>query len=79
MGDASDSALLLFVDTFTSADTLRGVCPKIAEIPFNSKNKYALTLHETEGDFYNLLIKGIDYFYVTTNQTGQNRTSRPDE
>lgn len=48
VGDASDSALLRFVETFGSAAIIRQNFPKIAEIPFNSKNKYAVSVHKME-------------------------------
>lgn len=40
-GDASESALLKFVEqSFRSVKEMREKNPKVAEIPFNSTNKY---------------------------------------
>ncbi|KAL3887086.1 hypothetical protein ACJMK2_027042 [Sinanodonta woodiana] len=61
-GDASESALLkcyeLCIGNVTS---FRQKYKKIVEIPFNSANKYQLSIHETEdhnGCHYHLLMKG---------------------
>ncbi|KAI7809421.1 sodium/potassium-transporting ATPase subunit alpha-2 [Triplophysa rosa] len=48
-GDASESALLKCVELSSgSVETLRQNNPKVAEIPFNSTNKYQLSVHESE-------------------------------
>lgn len=40
-GDASESALLKFVEqSYSSVKEMREKSPKVAEIPFNSTNKY---------------------------------------
>ena len=40
-GDASESALLKFVElSLGSVELMRERSPKVAEIPFNSSNKY---------------------------------------
>lgn len=46
-GDASESAILKCME-LTVGGTLekRRKCPKIAEIPFNSTNKFHVTIHE---------------------------------
>ncbi|KTF92127.1 hypothetical protein cypCar_00005198 [Cyprinus carpio] len=48
-GDASESALLKCVELSSGCvQTLRDSNPKLAEIPFNSTNKYQLSIHEIE-------------------------------
>nr|XP_020664733.1 sodium/potassium-transporting ATPase subunit alpha-2-like [Pogona vitticeps] len=48
-GDASESALLKCVElSYGSVATMRTKNPKVAEIPFNSTNKYQLSIHEAE-------------------------------
>lgn len=40
-GDASESALLKFIEqSYSSVKEMREKSPKVAEIPFNSTNKY---------------------------------------
>lgn len=40
-GDASESALLKFIEqSYNSVNEMRQKNPKVAEIPFNSTNKY---------------------------------------
>jgi sodium/potassium-transporting ATPase subunit alpha len=48
MGDASDTGFLFFVENFMRVSTLRMQHPKLAEIPFNSKNKWMLTIVKAE-------------------------------
>ncbi|CAH8866467.1 unnamed protein product [Trichobilharzia szidati] len=60
-GDASESALLKCVElSFGGVTEYRRKNPKIAEIPFNSTNKYQLSIHETNDgdDRYLLVMKG---------------------
>ncbi|XP_064394340.1 sodium/potassium-transporting ATPase subunit alpha-3-like [Halichondria panicea] len=59
-GDASESALLkCFELEVGSIEKYREKHPKICEIPFNSTNKYQLSIHErADGDEYILVIKG---------------------
>lgn len=47
IGDASESAILKFMEAVQNCDvmTVREQNPKIAEIPFNSTNKFHLTIH----------------------------------
>lgn len=46
-GDASESAILKCMElTVGSVLEKRRKCPKIAEIPFNSTNKFHVTIHE---------------------------------
>ncbi|CAK9303887.1 unnamed protein product [Gordionus sp. m RMFG-2023] len=59
-GDASESALLKFVEmTFGAIDISREINRKVAEIPFNSTNKYQVSIHDIKGDNrYLLVMKG---------------------
>jgi len=53
-GDASEAALLRFTEIMTG-DTMsiRALTPKVCEIPFNSTNKYQVSVHrEEEKDIY---------------------------
>ncbi|XP_045154307.1 sodium/potassium-transporting ATPase subunit alpha-4 [Echinops telfairi] len=48
-GDASESALLKFIEqTYSSVREMRAKSPKVAEIPFNSTNKYQMSIHLEE-------------------------------
>uniref|UniRef100_A0A3Q3KAQ5 Sodium/potassium-transporting ATPase subunit alpha n=1 Tax=Monopterus albus TaxID=43700 RepID=A0A3Q3KAQ5_MONAL len=48
-GDASESALLKCMEVCCgSVKDMRARSPKVAEIPFNSTNKYQLSIHEVE-------------------------------
>lgn len=42
-GDASESAILKYVHELTDVPAFRATHPKVAEIPFNSVNKYQLS------------------------------------
>uniref|UniRef100_A0A8D0QKE0 Sodium/potassium-transporting ATPase subunit alpha n=1 Tax=Sus scrofa TaxID=9823 RepID=A0A8D0QKE0_PIG len=45
-GDASESALLKFIEqSYSSVKEMREKSPKVAEIPFNSTNKYQMSIH----------------------------------
>ena len=59
-GDASESALLKCCELMMgSVEGIRQKNPKIAEIPFNSTNKWQLSIHETPEDpRYLLVMKG---------------------
>ncbi|XP_012517341.1 PREDICTED: sodium/potassium-transporting ATPase subunit alpha-4 [Propithecus coquereli] len=60
-GDASESALLKFIEqTYSSVSEMREKNPKVAEIPFNSTNKYQMSIHLQEGSSqtHMLLMKG---------------------
>ncbi|XP_008432188.1 sodium/potassium-transporting ATPase subunit alpha-2 [Poecilia reticulata] len=49
VGDASESALLKCIEVCSgSVRDMRARNPKVAEIPFNSTNKYQLSIHEVE-------------------------------
>ncbi|XP_057713101.1 sodium/potassium-transporting ATPase subunit alpha-2 isoform X2 [Corythoichthys intestinalis] len=48
-GDASESALLKCIELCCgNVRKMRGLNPKVAEIPFNSTNKYQLSIHKAE-------------------------------
>ncbi|XP_030697783.2 LOW QUALITY PROTEIN: sodium/potassium-transporting ATPase subunit alpha-4-like [Globicephala melas] len=48
-GDASESALLKFIEqSYSSVKEMREKSPKVAEIPFNSTNKYQVSVHLRE-------------------------------
>jgi len=61
-GDASESALLKCVElSIGNVTQYRANNPKVIEIPFNSTNKYQLSIHETEDpddERYVLVMKG---------------------
>ena len=57
VGDASESALLRFCESFKNTDLYKLKYPKIFEVPFNSKNKYQLSIHEV-GQKRFLVMKG---------------------
>ncbi|GAA27822.2 Na+/K+ transporting ATPase subunit alpha K01539 sodium/potassium-transporting ATPase subunit alpha, partial [Clonorchis sinensis] len=60
-GDASESALLKCVElSFGGVTEYRRQNPKVAEIPFNSTNKYQLSIHETNDgdDRFLIVMKG---------------------
>lgn len=60
-GDASESALLKCVELANGGVTeFRAANPKIAEIPFNSTNKYQVSIHTTNDgdDRYLVVMKG---------------------
>merc|ERR1711868_61807 len=57
-GDASESALLKCCELMMgNGESIRAKNPKIVEIPFNSTNKWQLSIHEVEGK-YLLVMKG---------------------
>lgn len=57
-GDASENALLKFSHSNGNVDHLRLEFPEIACIPFNSTNKFMVTIHKTDGPDYKLYMKG---------------------
>lgn len=59
-GDASEAALLKCVELSTGdAQGFRNKFPKVTEIPFNSTNKYQVSIHEVENEpNYLLVMKG---------------------
>jgi len=55
-GDASEAALLKCVEiSLGDVDAFRKRNQKVAEIPFNSTNKYQASIHESESKSYHLL------------------------
>jgi len=50
IGDASESALIKFCDPFRDIMQMRDANPKLFEVPFNSVNKYQLSVHKQEVD-----------------------------
>ncbi|XP_545754.3 sodium/potassium-transporting ATPase subunit alpha-4 isoform X1 [Canis lupus familiaris] len=60
-GDASESALLKFMEqSYSSVKEMREQNPKVAEIPFNSTNKYQMSIHlqEDGSQAHVLMMKG---------------------
>ncbi|XP_032116740.1 sodium/potassium-transporting ATPase subunit alpha-4 [Sapajus apella] len=60
-GDASESALLKFIEqSYSSVAEMRKKNPKVAEIPFNSTNKYQMSIHfrEDGSQTHVLMMKG---------------------
>ncbi|ELR50437.1 Sodium/potassium-transporting ATPase subunit alpha-4 [Bos mutus] len=60
-GDASESALLKFIEqSYSSVKEMREKSPKVAEIPFNSTNKYQVSIHlrEDSSQAHVLMMKG---------------------
>ncbi|KAI6061815.1 Potassium-transporting ATPase alpha chain 1 [Aix galericulata] len=58
IGDASETALLKFAEvTVGTVSEARGRFPKVAELPFNSTNKFQLSVH-VAGDRQLLVLKG---------------------
>merc|ERR1712193_293880 len=57
-GDASESALLKCCEIMMgSVENIRAANPKVSEIPFNSTNKWQLSIHKVDGK-YLLVMKG---------------------
>merc|ERR1711887_392276 len=56
-GDASEAALLKCCELMMgNVLNIRSRNPKVAEIPFNSMNKWQLSVHEVEGDSRHLMV-----------------------
>lgn len=50
-GDASEAALLKMIEMqYGNVQEYRARNPKVMEIPFNSTNKYQVSIHEIEGE-----------------------------
>lgn len=49
-GDASETAFIKFFDPIDNVEDMRAANRKIAEIPFKSANKYAVTIHSQDND-----------------------------
>eukprot|EP00741_Cyanophora_paradoxa_P011220 tig00020554_g10840.t1 len=56
IGDASESALLRLADSLEDIEQQRARAPKRFEVPFNSTNKWALSVHKLEGQADMLLM-----------------------
>lgn len=56
LGDASESALLKYVQSVFDVDVFRNENPKLKEIPFNSSNKYQVSIHQTANSDKRLLV-----------------------
>ncbi|KAL3994994.1 NaH/K antiporter P-type ATPase alpha subunit family protein [Acanthocheilonema viteae] len=56
-GDASEVAILKYCE-YTCGDVIayRKLCPKIYEIPFNSTNKFQVSIHTQESDDHFILV-----------------------
>ncbi|KAJ2945220.1 hypothetical protein O0L34_g9290 [Tuta absoluta] len=78
-GDASEAAILRYMEANRSATSIQKLHPKVAEIPFSSVYKYQITIHQS-GDENFLIMKGapeivLEYstsVMVTENITQQN-------
>ena len=46
IGDASETAIVRFCEDFKNTDNYKAKYEKIFEVPFNSKNKYQISIHE---------------------------------
>ncbi|CAG9561242.1 unnamed protein product [Danaus chrysippus] len=58
-GDASEKAILSFLNEYDDPMSIRKRFPKVAEIPFNSINKYQMSIHfDTQSSKYYLAMKG---------------------
>ncbi|XP_041986596.1 sodium/potassium-transporting ATPase subunit alpha-like [Aricia agestis] len=64
-GDASEKAILNFLLQFNDPIGIRGNFPKVAEIPFNSVNKYQMSIHSDSQTKYLLVIKGAPECILT--------------
>ncbi|KAI5640239.1 e1-E2 ATPase domain-containing protein [Phthorimaea operculella] len=56
-GDASEAAILRYMEDNRSATSLQKLYPKVAEIPFSSVYKYQVTIHQVNDENY-LIMKG---------------------
>ncbi|XP_026725207.1 sodium/potassium-transporting ATPase subunit alpha-like [Trichoplusia ni] len=65
LGDASESAILRYMEVNRSATQLREENPKEAEIPFSSAYKYQVTIHRMQlSRSYYLIMKGAPEIVV---------------
>ena len=59
-GDSSEAAILRFVEMHVgSVELLRMKYPKVFEIPFNSTNKFQISIHEGPNDLGYLLVMKV--------------------
>ncbi|CAH2091106.1 unnamed protein product [Euphydryas editha] len=65
-GDASEKAILNFLYNCCDPVTIRERYPKVAEIPFNSANKYQISIHLDKMSSTNLLVmKGAPEYILS--------------
>ncbi|CAG5032844.1 unnamed protein product [Parnassius apollo] len=65
LGDASESAILRYMELNRSATQTREMNPKEAEIPFSSAYKYQITIHRMQAtQSYYLIMKGAPEIVV---------------
>ncbi|KAL4707722.1 hypothetical protein ACJJTC_014903 [Scirpophaga incertulas] len=58
-GDASETAILKFLNNYENLIQMKDKYPKVAEIPFTSVNKYQISIHkEIDKSQYILVMKG---------------------
>jgi sodium/potassium-transporting ATPase subunit alpha len=59
-GNATDSAVFRFAASGPDGDSFRKTVPRVFEVPFNSKNKWMLTVFESDDErgAYRVIIKG---------------------
>ena len=63
IGDASEQALVRFCEEFKNTDLYKLKYPKLFEVPFNSKNKFQLSIHETHEKRF-MVMKGAPEIIV---------------
>ncbi|CAN0200862.1 unnamed protein product, partial [Hapterophycus canaliculatus] len=56
VGNASEIAMIKFVQPFRDVDEYRASCPNLFKIPFNSKNKYQVHVVKQEDRAENLVV-----------------------
>ncbi len=57
-GNATDIAMLRYAESRQSTDDIRSSSKRIFDVPFNSRNKWMMTVHRGERDDYEILVKG---------------------
>lgn len=60
-GNATDAAVFRFAETAKSGETLRDSNPRVFQIPFNSKNKWMLTMHSSNNSSRSTKVKTPEY------------------
>ncbi|PRP81845.1 P-type ATPase [Planoprotostelium fungivorum] len=60
IGDASETALLRMCESYFDSAEFRGRFPKLFEIPFNSSNKYQLSIHSVTNETAEFKAKNQD-------------------
>ncbi|XP_075979241.1 sodium/potassium-transporting ATPase subunit alpha-like [Anticarsia gemmatalis] len=82
-GDASETAILKFIFTLDDPIAIRKRYPKVAEIPFNSVNKYQVSVHlDTMSSQYIVVMKGAPeciFARCTTLATGSKDAAMTNE